>query len=660
MTYNKNTQNCSPWSKAIGLVTVFVLGVVSAFALPSITDTNLQTTAGVTLTSAGSALNITAPNNAVLTWQNFGSGTDTISIGDVLNYALPSKNSSVLNVVAGNAPTTIDGSIQSNGNVYVLNPNGVLVGGNARIEVNKAYFGTSDNPAFASFYFQQNGKLPSQDGLVPLAGGVAIQAGSIINVTENISIVAKNVSVSGAVIQGNLNVIADGNVALGSNGLYYTNGDLNISNSTGATTLGSAGNSFIVTGNTVVKGGTPSTFSTNGSASVLQTKSLTVTGGTINSDKVNANTLTVNGNNVNVSIGSATANPVANVTANGTLVVSAPASLTANITNTAASGTTSVSALGTLTLGKVDIGGEGTSAFTGTNIIDTPERIFIYGNAYFSATTGNVTLNKGKHSFGPVSVSAPLGEALIVEDAATQLNVVNTPKFTLRSADYVFQKATTGVINSTNSSISAASDVSLNAAGNSSGAYTVSGKDISLVNTGAASLSLDGRNVTVISTGSVALNGVTASGTLGVSSTGSITQAVDTKINSFGATSFVGTSLTLTNTGNTFGGLTIDVGLSGSVSINEETTLNLLALRADTATLRSNQNIVTTGIVPVSANTFSMVVGADFVPSANFYAANSPTILAGNVVDLSLLSLATNLNNKIPTVIAKSYKAPQP
>lgn len=660
MTNNKNTQNGSLWVKTVSLLAVFVLGVVSAFAVPGITATNLQTTAGVTVTGVGSTLNVTAPDKSVLTWQNFGSGADTIALGDVLNYALPNKNSSVLNVVAGSASTTIDGSILSNGNVYVLNPNGVLIGNGARIDVNKFYVGTSDNAAFASFYFQQNGKLPSQDGLAPLAGSVAVQAGAIINVTENISIVAKNVSVGGAFVQGNLIVNADGAVSLGSSGLHYINGDLSVSNPTGTTTLGSAASSFIVTGNTVVNGGANSTFTTNGAAATLQTKTLTVTGGTINSDRVNTNNLTVNGNNVTVAVGAGTSNPLVTVNGNGTVSITAPASLTANVTNAAAAGTTSVSSTGALTLGKIDIGGTGTSTFTGASIADSVDRIFVYDRAVFNATTGNVTLNKGKHSFGPVSVSAPLGEALIVEDAATQLNVVNTPKLTLRSPDYVFQTATTGLITSANTTVTAAGNITLNAAGNSAGTYALTGKDITLANAGASTVTLAGNNITVTSTGPVTLSGVNASGTLGVSSTGAITEAVDTKVNAIGSTSFVGTGLSLTNAGNSFGGLTVDVGLAGNASITEDTTLNLLSLKADTATLRSNESVITTGILPVSANTFNVVAGLDFVPAANLKAVNALTILAGNSADLSLLSSATNLNGKTATVIAKSYKAPQP
>lgn len=659
MTNNKNTTNGSLWTKTVSLLAVFVLGVVSAFALPGTTATNLQTTAGVNVTTLGSTLNVTALDKSVLTWQNFGSGADSIAVGDVLNFTLPNKNSAVLNIVAGGLSTTIDGTILSNGNVFVLNPNGVLVGNGARIDVNKMYIGTSDNADFASFYFQQNGKLPSQDGLVPLAGGTIIAPGAIIRVNENITIASKNITVGGAFIQGNAFLTADGSVSVGSSGLTYIDGNLDIKNANGTTTVGSAGNSFIVTGNAVVTGGANSTFSTNGAATVLQTKSLTVSGGNINADRVNTNNVSINGNNVTVAIGSATGNPVVNVTGNGTVVISAPSSLSANVTNTAAVGSTSVSSGGTLTIGKVDIGGTGTSTFTGTNVVDSSDRIFVYGSVAFNATTGNITLNKGKHGFGPLSVSAPLGEAFIVEDAATNLNVVNTPKFTLRSAGYVFQTPVTGVINSLKSNITANGDITLNAANNSGGSYTLVGDNITLKTNSATTLTSKGNNIFIESTGPVTLNDVDAAGTLTVISTGIITQDDGTKVNSNGETGFNGNGLKLTNPGNRFGALKIDVGLAGAAEVSENSTVNLLALRADYANIRSDENVISSGTLPVTANSLNVFAAKDFVPNENVQSKNPIAVLAGNNVDLSLLSISNNLNGKAPTVVGNNVKPPK-
>jgi filamentous hemagglutinin family protein len=660
MKYNNKTQNNSLWVKTVSLLTVFVFSFASVFAVPSITSTNLQTTAGVTATANGNTLTFTAPDKAVLTWQAFGSGTDTIGLNDALNYVLPSKNASVLNIVAGGASTTIDGSLTSNGNVYVLNPNGLLIGGGARIETNRLVLSTSDNPAFASYLFQQEGRLPSQAtlGTVP-AGTTGISSGAIISVGENITINSKNVIAGGVVVQGGLNINADGNVNIGSSGLAYINGDLVVNNANGATTLGSAGNSTLISGNATVSGTANSTF-TALSTGTIQAKNLNVTGGTITSDRVNTNGLVVNGTNITVAVGSSAINPIVNVTGNGTINVTAPASLTATVTNTNATATTTVNSVGALTLGKVQVEGTGVASFTGASVSDTNARIFVYGPASFNATGGNVTINKGNHSFGPVSVAAT-GEAIVIEDAATQLNVVNTPKLTLTSHDYVFQTPITGVVNSPSVAVAATGNITLNAAANAIGNYTLVGNDVSLTNGGALTVAATTRgNLTVASAGAITLGNVTSAGTLSVTTANPITQATDAKVNTVGATSFVGSALTLANLGNTFGALTVDVGATGTAAVTEETTLNLAGLRAANATLRSNASVITSGTNPVFADNYTIVAGLNFTPAANFRTTNAISVLSGGEVDLSLLSLATSLNGKAPSVIGKSYKAPQP
>lgn len=654
---NTNTQSGGIYTKIAFLTALFLGAVTAAWAIPSTGTTNLQTTAGVTTALNNGTLNITAPDKAVLTWQAFGSGTDTIGVSDTLNYALPGKNSSVLNIVAGGALTTIDGTINSNGNVFVLNPSGILVGGGARIEVNKLALSTSDNPAFASYYFQQNGALPSQAGLVPAAGNATVNSGAIVSVTDNITIIAKNITVNGAVIQGNLSITADGNVNVGAAGLTYVKGALSVTNTSGATVLGSAGNNLIVTETITSTGGTTSSFSAAAPANV-QAKSLDVTGGTITADRVNTGVVNATGTNVNVTASPNFINPVVSVTGNGTVSVTAPAALTANVANTGA-GATTVNAGGALTLNRVQVEGAAGASFTGASVTDTSSRLFVYGPAAFTATNGNVSITKGNHSFGPVSVTAS-GDVVVYEDAALNLNVVNAAKLTARSTDYVFQTPTTGVIGSGNNTITAAGNITLGAAANVNGTYNLTGRGITLANTGATYLAATGGNVSVTSTGQVTLGAVTANGTLAVNTTGPIVQDTAAKIHSTGATTLNGSALTLTNAGNQFGALSVDVSAAGNAAITEDTTLNLASLRAASATLKSLASIVTTGTTAVLADTFTVEAGVDFVPAANFRTLNPLTVKAGGLADLSLLSLATNLNTKSPTVVATGYRAPAP
>lgn len=79
--------------------------------------------------SAG-VMQIVASDKAVLQWQQFSIGATNKVV-----FQLPSSSSQVLNQVTGQDPSTILGSLQSNGKVWLLNPNGVVFGAGARIDV---------------------------------------------------------------------------------------------------------------------------------------------------------------------------------------------------------------------------------------------------------------------------------------------------------------------------------------------------------------------------------------------------------------------------------------------------------------------------------------------------------------------------------------------
>ena len=636
---NINTHSGGIYVKIALFTALFLGAVLGAWALPGTGATNLQTTAGVTTAVAGNTLTVTAPNKSVLTWQAFGSGTNAIGAGDTIAYTLPDSKASVLNIVAGGANTTIDGTISSNGNVFVLNPNGIVIGGGARIDTNAFYLSTSDNPAFASYYFQQNGKLPVQDGLAPAAGSASVNNNAIINVTDNITILAKNVDVAGALVQGALNITADGNVVVGSNGLTYVVGNTTINNPTGTTTLGAAGNTFISNNNVIVNSGAGSTV-TNTNATTFTTKTLTVNAGTgdVTLGKVNSSAVSVTGNNITVAIGSA-ANPVVNVTGNGTVAVTAPGFVTANVTNTSPTAATSVTATGPLTLGNIHVNSAGNTSFTGSSVTDSVNNNFVYGPVLFNATSGDVSITKSGNSFGPVSV-ATTGNATVYEGAALNLGTINVAKLTARTGDYAFQ---TGVITAPAFALTAAGNVTLTNAGNALNAVTVAGN-----------------NVALTSTGALAFGNVTADGTLAVISGGAITQAADTKIKAVGATALTGTALTLANAGNQFGALTLDTN-AGNLTLAEETTLNIAGLRSGTTSLTSNGSVITSGTAAITAGNVAINAGADVTLGANFNTTGTLTINAINgVADLSLLSFATNLRSVYPSVVAKNYKAPTP
>ena len=82
------------------------------------------------ISTNGSQMTITNSPNAILNWQIFSIGAQ-----NGVRFQQENSVSQVLNRVTGNDPSQILGSLSSNGRVWLINPNGVLFGQNARIDV---------------------------------------------------------------------------------------------------------------------------------------------------------------------------------------------------------------------------------------------------------------------------------------------------------------------------------------------------------------------------------------------------------------------------------------------------------------------------------------------------------------------------------------------
>ncbi|MES2887743.1 MAG: filamentous hemagglutinin N-terminal domain-containing protein [Pseudomonadota bacterium] len=67
---------------------------------------------------------------AVINWQGF-----SIAAGETVNFVQPSAGSVTLNRVLGNDPSAIFGRLNANGTVMLINPNGIVFGPTARVDV---------------------------------------------------------------------------------------------------------------------------------------------------------------------------------------------------------------------------------------------------------------------------------------------------------------------------------------------------------------------------------------------------------------------------------------------------------------------------------------------------------------------------------------------
>ena len=113
---------------AAALAAAFVAASGSAWAELPGGAAVVSGTAGIA--TSGNAMTITNSPSAIVNWKTFSIGTQ-----NSVHFQQQNAASQVLNRVVGNDPSSILGSLSSNGGVWLVNPHGVLFGANARIDV---------------------------------------------------------------------------------------------------------------------------------------------------------------------------------------------------------------------------------------------------------------------------------------------------------------------------------------------------------------------------------------------------------------------------------------------------------------------------------------------------------------------------------------------
>ena len=113
----------------IRLLTVAVAAcyvVAPAWALPA---DPLVLNGSAAFDQSGKVLNVTNSNGAIIDWNSF-----SIGAGETTRFIQPSASSSVLNRVVGADPSLIYGTLTSNGQVWLINPAGIMIGAGGRID----------------------------------------------------------------------------------------------------------------------------------------------------------------------------------------------------------------------------------------------------------------------------------------------------------------------------------------------------------------------------------------------------------------------------------------------------------------------------------------------------------------------------------------------
>lgn len=124
----------SPTTKLAAALSLALIAQTAYAAppVPGALPTGGQVVAGqAAISQAGSAMTIQqGSDRAILNWNNFSIGS-----GASVNFQQPSASAVALNRVVGADPSAIYGSLTANGQVFLINPNGVLFGQGARVDV---------------------------------------------------------------------------------------------------------------------------------------------------------------------------------------------------------------------------------------------------------------------------------------------------------------------------------------------------------------------------------------------------------------------------------------------------------------------------------------------------------------------------------------------
>jgi filamentous hemagglutinin family protein len=131
-------------------------------------------------TSAQMTVTQTTPHVAI-NWQSFG-----IQAGESVQFVQPSSGSVALNRVIGSDPSQILGHLSSNGQVFLVNPSGILFGANASVNVGGLVASTLNisDADFMSGHYRFSGVGAGavvNQGLIRAAGGYVAMLGSSVS-----------------------------------------------------------------------------------------------------------------------------------------------------------------------------------------------------------------------------------------------------------------------------------------------------------------------------------------------------------------------------------------------------------------------------------------------------------------------------------------------
>lgn len=191
-----------------------VRGILASFSLVGLASANPTGEdvlyGGVTFERFGNELWVNQQTDrAIIDWRSF-----SIAQGETTTFLQPRSNSAVLNRVTGDSVSRIDGWLQSNGRVLLINPSGIIIGPTGRIDVGGLVASTLD---VSDADFLGGGNMTFRGA----SQAAVINLGSISALQGDVYLFARTVNNAGTISAANGRI----GLAAGSDILLQESGD---------------------------------------------------------------------------------------------------------------------------------------------------------------------------------------------------------------------------------------------------------------------------------------------------------------------------------------------------------------------------------------------------------------------------------------------------
>ena len=143
------------------------------------------------IATAGKATTINQTSNkAILTWDQF-------SIGQGGLVQFNNGTGSTLNRVTGTSVSSIDGRLSATGSVYLINPNGIIIGSKGIVDTGGSFVASTQNLSDANFL--SGGPLT----FAGPSGASVINLGKVSSLGGNVALIAAKISNEGSITAAN-------------------------------------------------------------------------------------------------------------------------------------------------------------------------------------------------------------------------------------------------------------------------------------------------------------------------------------------------------------------------------------------------------------------------------------------------------------------------